>query len=349
MNPIHKALSLLTGLFPLLAGPGELAMAQSQPQAAPASFPACLGETRSLIVSNGMPYTPLRVQGRTGFFVVDLGSDGSTITPENFLGGIGPRPLPNQGNGQEAQFADVNFFGPWQPMPLSIQNSNIKAPLAQAGLIGTNLLKAHVFTLDYASGLIHRADPATFCSDLALYRAGFRPLSSRDYYGRDPTTLRCPAAPRRPCPNIPTIPVRVGNASAVAQVDTGYDDRMRPGVNINRAWLRQLLAAGVPLFRDPAADISLTTCASVNEPVLAYRLPVGTPFELVGEDGQAVRKFHGIPLYLKDTPAAARSCGGIGTWDRPAAQLGASSINDGTLVVDPLSQRLWFKLGNYVR
>ena len=38
-------------------------------------------------------------------------------------------------------------------------------------------------------------------------------------------------------------------------------------------------------------------------------------------------------------------CGGIGTWERPAAQLGASFVNDGTLVVDPFSQRLWFKAG----
>jgi hypothetical protein len=54
--------------------------------AQPAGVPACLGESRSLIVSNGMPYIPVRVQGRTGFFVVDLGADGSAISPTTFLG-----------------------------------------------------------------------------------------------------------------------------------------------------------------------------------------------------------------------------------------------------------------------
>lgn len=292
-----------------------------------------------------MPYTPVRVQGRTGFFLVGLSSDGSVIRPSNFLDGQGPAPLQEHGQVQAMRFASFDFFGPWDPLQLSGQDSFITKPLPQAGIIGTNLLKSHVFTLDYAGGLLHRAEPAAFCTDASLRRAGFRPLSSRDYYGRDPSALRCPAAPRRHgCPNIPTIPVRVGSSSAVAKIDTGYDDRRQPGVTINRAWLRQLQAAGVTLRRDPDADLSLTTCTGVSEPVLAYRLQAGTSFELVGENGQGLRRHTDVPLYLKDTPAAARSCGGIGTWDRPVAQLGASSINNGTLVVDPVGQR-WFRPG----
>jgi hypothetical protein len=287
-----------------------------------------------------MPYTPVRVQGRTGFFVVDLGADGSSISPSTFLGGLGPEPLP----GQPGRFAGVDFFGPWAPLTLRVQDqSGIRGPLPQAGLIGTDLLNDHVFTLNYANGLLHRATPTTFCSDDVLRRVGFRPLSTRDYYGTDQAALRCPSAPRGGCPNIPTIPVRIGAATAVAQIDTGYDDGMRPGLNINRAWLRQLQAAGVPLQREPAADLTLSTCAGVSESVLAYRLPAGTALELVGEDGGAVRRREGVTLFLKDTPAAARRCGGIGIWDQPAAQLGASSVNDGSLVVDPRRQRVWFR------
>jgi len=335
-----KAWPAVLVLLSLLAGPGRTASAQPQTPDRAAAIPACLGETRSLIVSSGMPYTPVRVQGRTGFFVIDLGADRSAISPRTFLGGLGPEPLPGLPN----RFAGVDFFGPWAPLRLTVQDhSGIRGPLPQAGLIGTDLLNDTVVTLNYANGLLHRVEPAAFCTDDVLRRAGFRPLSSRDYYGTDPAALRCPAAPRGGCPNIPTIPVRIGAASAVAQIDTGYDDGMRPALNINRAWLRQLQAAGVPLQRDPAADIRLSTCAGVSEPVLAYRLPAGTAPELVGEDGQAVRRREGITLFLKDTPAAARRCGGIGTWDQPAAQLGASSVNDGTLVVDPRGQRVWFR------
>ena len=314
------------------------------PLPAPAApLPSCLGETRSLVISSGMPYTPLRVQGRTGFFMLDLGADGSAISPGTFLGRRGPLPLQGSGN----TFAGVDFFGPLAPLSLNVQDhSGIRGPLPQAGLIGTDLLRQHVWTLDYANGLLHRADQASFCADGELRQAGFQPLSSAGYFGTNAAALHCPAAPRSgPCPNIPSIPVRIGSNMAVAQVDTGYDDGLHaPSLNINRAWFHQL-ARSVRLEPHPEANLTLSTCAGVSEQVLAYRLPPGKAVELVGSDGSAVRRLHGVTLFLKDTPSGARRCGGIGTWDRPAAQLGASFVNDGTLVVDPFRQRLWFRPG----
>jgi hypothetical protein len=327
---------VLVGLLPV-----QPVMAQGAPPRSPLT---CLGESRSLIVSSGMPYTPVRVQGRTGFFVVDLGADGSAISPGTFLPGPGAAPQPMVGGGD--RFEGVEFFGPWGPLRLNVQNhSMIRGPIPQAGLIGTDLLSGHIVTLDYASGLLHRSDVGRFCSEVALRQAGFSSLSSRDYYGTLGAPLRCPAAPRGSgCPNIPTIPVRIGRSLAVAQIDTGYDDgRFAPSVNINRAWLAELNAAGVNPQRWPEADLSLSTCAGVAEPVLAYRLPQGQAVELVGSHGGAVRRLEGVTLLLKDTPALARRCGGIGTWEQPAAQLGASVVNDGTLVVDPFRQRVWFR------
>ena len=290
-----------------------------------------------------MPYTPVRVQGRTGFFVVDLGADISSISPGTFLGGVGPVPLP----GSVDRFAGVDFFGPWAPLRLLVQNhSGIVGVVPQAGLIGTDLLRETVLTLDYANGLIHRAAPEGFCSDATLRQAGFQPLSSQGYFGRDPSRLTCPAAPRRGgCPNIPTIPLRIGPVSAVAQVDTGYaDTAYPPSLNINQALADQLRRAGVILQPLPAADQQLSTCvAGEREQVRAFRLPPGQAVTLVGSEGQAVRRLEGVTLFLKNSPAAIASCGGIGTWSQPAGQLGASAVNDGTLVVDPLSQRLWFR------
>ena len=326
-----------------LGWPGR--SAEQPPLLAPSPLP-CLGETRSLILSSGMPYTPVRVQGRTGFFVVDLGADGSAISPLTFLPGAGPSPRPMAGSAD--RFEGVEFFGPWGPLRLNVQDhSTIRGPIPQAGLIGTDLLAGHIVTLDYARGLLHRAERGAFCSEAALRQAGFTALSSREYYGTTGVPLRCPAAPRGTgCPNIPTIPVRIGRALAVAQVDTGYDDgRYAPSLNINRAWLAELVASGVGLQRWPEADLLLSTCAGVAEPVQAYRLPAGVALDLVGTDGQAVRRVEGVTLFLKQTPPAAQRCGGIGTWQHPAAQLGASLVNDGTLVVDPFSQRLWFRSG----
>jgi hypothetical protein len=372
MRWIPLTLGALGALLLVLAPGAELSLAA---RPLPQEPLACLGETRSLIVSSGMPYTPVRVQGRTGFFVVDLGADGSAISPDTFLGGpagkvaVGagsgggnsaagaggaaggaggaatPVPLP----GSSDRFAGVDFFGPWAPLRLSVQDhSGIRGPLPQAGLIGTDLLNAHVITLDYANGLLRRAPEGGFCSDGELRRAGFLPLSSRDYYGTNIAALRCPAAPRRGgCPNIPTIPLRIGSVGAVAQVDTGYADGLRPpSMNINRALLQRLERAGLPLIREPGADLTLSSCVrGETERVLAYRLAAGRAVELVGSDGGAVRRLPGVTLFLKDSPAAIQACGGIGTWSEPAAQLGASFVNDGTLVVDPFSQRLWFRGG----
>jgi hypothetical protein len=346
MHWIRFTLASLGALLLVLAPGAELGLAALPLPQEPL---ACLGETRSLIVSNGMPYTPVRVQGRTGFFVVDLGADGSAISPGTFLGGAGggAGPLPQPGSAD--RFAGVDFFGPWAPLRLSVQDhSGIRGPLPQAGLIGTDLLSAHVITLDYANGLLRRATAEGFCSDGELRRAGFLPLSSRDYYGSSGAALRCPAAPRRGgCPNIPTIPLRIGSVGAVAQVDTGYADGLRPpSMNINRALLQRLVRAGMPLIREPGADLNLSSCVRGEvERVLAYRLAAGRAVELVGSDGVAVRRLPGVTLFLKDSPASIQSCGGIGTWSEPAAQLGASFVNDGSLVVDPFSQRLWFRGG----
>jgi hypothetical protein len=315
----------------------------SQAAASPAPLPICLGDTRSLIVSSGMPYTPIRVQGLTGFFVLDLGADGSSISPTTFLGGQRPVPLP----GSVDRFAGFDFFGPWAPMRLSVQDqSGIQGPLRQAGLIGTDLIRDHVFTLDYANGLLHRASREAFCGDAQLRQAGFQALSSRDYFGQTVAELRCPAAPQTgTCPNIPTIPLRIGREQAVAQVDTGYDDGLHaPSLNINQALMDRLQANGARLERLPEADLLLSSCVpGQQEQVRAYRLPAGGSVELVGSDGQAVRRISGATLFLKHSPPAIQRCGGIGTWQKPAAQLGASFVNDGTLVVDPFSQRLWFR------
>ena len=134
---------------------------------------------------------------------------------------------------------------------------------------------------------------------------------------------------------------------AVAQVDTGYADGLRPpSMNINRVLLQRLERAGAGLIREPAADLTLSSCVrSASETVLAYRLPAASAVELVDTNGAVVRRLAGVTLFLKNSPEAIQSCGGIGTWSEPAAQLGASFVNDGTLVVDPFSQRLWFRGG----
>jgi hypothetical protein len=304
-----------------------------QADGAQVALDACLGDRRSLIVSNRMPYTPVRVQGAYGFFVVDLGSDGSAISPGTFLGGGKPAPAP----GTADRFERVDFFGPWGPLRLSVQDfAGIRGLLPQAGMIGTDLLATHVVTIDYGRSLLHRAERDRFCSDAVLRRAGFLAASTGGYYGTNATAR----------PNIPTIPIRIGGVSAVAQIDTGYDDGVHPpSLNINTAFLRRLQGVGVPLRALPAADLSLSTCVpGVRERVAAYRLAPPVTVDFLGLTGEPVRSEPGVTLFVKDTPPAARRCGGIGTWSEPAGQLGASFFaSQDALIVDPFRQRVWWR------
>ena len=58
------------------------------------------------------------------------------------------------------------------------------------------------------------------------------------------------------------------------------------------------------------------------EAVDAYRVPAGTALEFIGMNGRAVRREAQVTVFVKRPPREALVCG-IGTWQQPAAQLGA--------------------------
>lgn len=315
--------------------------------------PDCLGERQPLTVASRMPYALVGVGGRQGYFLLDFGASVSSITPGNFQGE--PPAAPAEAAG--GRYDDFTFFGRWgsvtllqQPQPAvqALRSADGRASFRQAGVIGTDFLAQHVYTLDYRGGHLWRAAPGAFCGDVALQAVGYRPVSTREYYGSAPGALSCPRALAAPggCVNIPTVPLRIGRIEAVAQLDTGYDDSRQPfSVNINGALFDALKAAGVRLTPRPDIAIQLSTCvAGVSERVEAWRLGAGTPAGIVDSAGRLVAdQGRAVTLFVKRTPAAAAVCGGIGTWREPAAQLGASFVAGGSLVVDPFSARVWLR------
>lgn len=94
----------------------------------------------------------------------------------------------------------------------------------------------------------------------------------------------------------------------------------------------------------PSAFPTLSTCVSgVSENVKAYKLPTGTSFAIIGVDGDPVVVRSDVHIFLKQTPLQAKSCGGIGTWQIPAAQIGASFLIDSKKIVfDPYKSKVWF-------
>ncbi|MFM2058409.1 MAG: hypothetical protein RLY71_2794 [Pseudomonadota bacterium] len=345
----HHARPLITLLLACAFAAGRPAAAAAA--ATPPTQPDCLGERQPLTVAGQMPYALVSVGGREGYMVLDFGASVSSITPANFQGGA-----PQPADGSSNRFGDFVFFGSWGTVQLPVQaqpavqwlrTADGQASIQQAGVIGTDFLAQHVYTLDYRAGHLWRAASGSFCTDAALQGAGYRPVTTQHYYGPQPGSLSCPMAGAAPggCVNIPTIPIRIGRVQAVAQLDTGYDDSRQPySVNINAALFDALKAAKVTLKARPDISIQLSTCvAGVSEALEAYSV-AGTQFGLVETSGKLVpHKARSVTLFVKRTPDAAAACGGIGTWQQPAAQLGASFVAGGALVVDPFSARVWLR------
>jgi hypothetical protein len=313
----------------------------------------CVGASLAVTVSDQMPYVDVPVGSESGEFVLDFGSTFSSIDLSAFAP---PGPVTTGCDsselGQLCTVLGFAFFSSPGDVDLTTESfAGVGGSVRQAGILGTDFLSEHVITLDYGHGRVYAAPSATACSASALAAAGYAPLSVAGFYENDlsllePLTDVIAAAPAYDAvPNVPTVPVAVAGASAVAQLDTGFDDAVTPfSVNINRAFYAAIVAAEPgALVRDASKDESLTTCVDgVSEPVLAYRLAAGVTFDLEGTSGVAARSYTQAVLFVKDTPAAAASCGGIGTWTAPAAQVGASFyVAMGTLVLDPYGATVW--------
>lgn len=299
--------------------------------AEPIPLGSCVGTSVPLLLAGDLPYTTVAIGTNTGAFLVDWGTTGSAIDPSGFAP-TAPTPVA----GTQDRWLGFMFFGPWSEVVLWPQDfSAFDEPVRQAGILGTDFLALNTFVVDWDAGVLSRAAVGEACTEAELAAAGFRALSTEGYFARDLDQVDDDV------PNVPTIPVRVGGFVGPAQIDTGYDDRLvGPAMNINRAFFDSL---DVTLVRAAELDLVLTTCVpGVSEPVLAHRLPDGVAVELVGLDDAAVRREADAIIFLKDTPAAAAHCGGIGTWVTPAAQLGVSFVARARVVVfDPERSRVW--------
>lgn len=298
----------------------------------------CFGEEREINLGTSTPYAKVKIQNFEGWFLVDFGTTSSTIDPNNFING---KPVPFAGTANN--FKNFNFFLDYDSVTLNVQNhSNIKGlqNFKQAGIIGTDFLSLNIITIDYQNKKIYRSNKANFCSNDFLLKSGFKATSSTGYYSNDLVKLnnKCVA-------NIPTIQIKIGNISALAQIDTGFDDsKFRHSLNINQAFFDSLKDAGIILIENPSANLTLTTCiGNEMEPVLAFRLPPNVSFSVTDINGMPILVHSDINIFLKQTPLSAKSCGGIGTWQIPAAQLGSSFLYDTKKVIfDPFDSKIWF-------
>jgi hypothetical protein len=309
-------------------------------------LPACLGASIPIVITTG-PHASLAVGAApstyVASFLVDYATTGSIIDLSTFAPpgptatGCNPQVL-----GQLCTFADLDFFGPWGLVTLRTSTATI---------LGTDFLAHGIYTLDYTNKrMLHVASTGAACADAALAGAGLVALSTAGFFASDLSLLKPQHDIESSAPlgisvaNVPVVPVKVAGTAAIAQLDTGFDDKVVPhSINVNVAMLDAINAASPgALLRDPAMDLSLSTCAGVSEPAEAYHFAAGASFELVDTGGAVARSWSTATVFVKRTPPAALTCGGIGTWSSPAAQIGTSFFTDmGALVFDPYASRVW--------
>lgn len=343
--------------------------ARADAVAPPVELPTCVGASIPLDVSGVRAFVNVAMgaypdaggYATRGDFVVDYGTIGSTIDLKNGFGDAGA-PQPTQcgadagggATGIWCEFQGFDFFGDWGTVTLvTADHSVLAGTKRQAGILGTDFLALNPYALDFRNGRLHRSAPQAFCSDAQLLGAGLRPLPTQGFFATDLSKLRplseVLAAPDAATtngysvPNVPTVPITIAGEPALAQLDTGYEDRIvRKSVNVNQALLDRLLAQK-KVVRAAIYDLYATTCVpGVNESLDGYKVVDGEVLELVGEGGNVARHDAVEAVYLKHRLDETYKCGGISTWTVPAAQVGASFFIDAqAMVVDPTTSRVW--------
>lgn len=312
----------------------------------------CLGRDFPIVLSQRMPYYEVTLGGQRGYFLLDVGTNYSTIDLAAFSSPPAARDCDPSQLGVSCAFDDFSlFYGPSTAFLTTSDFSRIQGTVRQAGIIGTDFLSLDVVTLSWSGGRVYVApDESEFCEPRRLEAVDMAALPTTGFYTNDFSTLK-PLTDVIPdaedywtVPNIPTVPVRVAGVDAVAQIDSAFADSVVPfSLNINEALLEAILAAHPEMItRDDSLDLYLTTCVGVSEPVEGYRVEPGAALELIDDAGHVAVQFDDTVLFAKRTPEAAKVCGGIGTWEVPAAQIAVSFLADRDFVVfDPFASRVW--------
>lgn len=331
--------------------------------------PSCVGDVRPLVVSGRRLYIEMGLPsdpdgGKTsGSWVVDYGTTGTTIDfgawTENDASGPPPYPTGCAGDasapGAYCFFSSFDFFFDWGKVELRTDtHSSLVGTKRQAGILGTDFLSVRAFTLDYTAQKMYSSPASTFCTETQLLAAGFLPLPSDGFFTSDLSKLRPlsdvlddPGGGTAgfTVPNVPTVPIAIGGVDALAQLDTGYEDRLVPySININEALYAKIVAkAPTILDRDTSRDLFATTCVPLySEPLRAYRLKAGATFDFIAQGGVVARSEPTAHIYVKERSDTTRPCGGISTWTVPAAQVGSSFYADAQVMIfDPVASRVW--------
>ena len=275
----------------------------------------CGGERFAVETVHGgaAPYIAMRVLGVSGQFLLDYGATKSSLSARAF------------GTDEGGQIQTTLPFA--QPITgdfrLRHYNLDSEPEGRQIGVIGTELLSQVSVQLTHDAVFVS-AQP---CSPDVLRNHGLVAINQSLYFAADRGAFDLP--------NVPVVFLRFGELRAFAQIDTGYDDTVYAhSIDINEPLFESLVSSDAQLHH--IADIGIATCEG-HEIRRVYALASQS---LIIETDQAVpiRSIENFHLIVKPTSG----CGGIGSMQQPAAQLGASFLRDfATIIFDPFSRQVW--------
>jgi hypothetical protein len=340
-------------------------------QAASAENLSCLGESVELNPSANIPFVDLSfsfggsrlntknssgslAKKKHGWFLIDTACNASYLDKSL---------APTSRHGVRPNPTEFDFFQNLQSPEFSWNDySGFHLPFKQSGVVGTDLLSQYVYAIDLAVRKIFQSSFTDTCSPAQLMENRFLPLSTAGYFSNDPEAKKLfsiqHVRPRQKnaenltVPNGPVVSIKLAQTSGVAMIDSGFDDRNYPfSVNINLAMLNEVNKNEVNrkesiLIR--ASEIPVTTLETCIKgaavTTTAYRLRHGETFALVSTTGESVRTYTNAIFFLKSVTAQALECGGIATWETPAAQIGASFLKDfGAIVFNAKTQTVWIQ------
>jgi hypothetical protein len=298
---------------------------------------ASLGIAQPLKIGHNMPYVHVRIGQGEGDFLVDFATD-TTVVDLNALA-VPIAPAVSNPRSYDIKIGDDVYTPPfiYRQCFCGIATGNV----TQAGILSTDILSKKIFTLDFQYKLLYSVDQGKlFYTDEQLKANGFLPASTGRYYSHDRRKNLDTSE------NIPTVPVSINGVTGICQLDPGFDDAaFRYSVNINKAFVDSLRKKGIHAEEVPNSRFLLTTCkVGVSDTVYRVNITEGAVFTVIGTNGENALVKKDIAVFVKSAAAQTRSCGGISSSMKPAAQIGLSILSEvPQIIFDPFTSRVWFK------
>lgn len=314
---------------------------------------ACLGSSLDLQDNSNIPLVNLSYKVKKndkkseGWFLVDTGTNFSSL--DKTL-------VTNSTGSFDSSIEEINFFVSINPFKVFLEDfERFRNSTRQIGLIGNDLISKSAYAFDFTKRRLYRSNFSSACDPETLTRVGLTSMPTDGYFSSDPAEEKLfplehirpsiPNSKHLTVANSPVIPIRIGNTDAVAMIDSGFDDKLYAfSVNINSALLTLANKRKETLIRaKDIPSITLSSCVKGEKiNVIAYRLLPGESLQLVSGNGAVIRTYKECVFFVKLVPPSARTCGGIGTWEIPAAQLGASFLKSfGTSVFNAQTHTVW--------